>query len=344
MSKNIFNKTLIIGLGLIGGSFAKALRKHNLSLEIFACDLDEESLQAAKDQNVINGEILLSNDLSSFDFIVIATPLSSYKEIFSQIAKTVSKGAVVIDLGSLKNLVSGTIPQSLIDNFIGCHPIAGSQENGFDASDANLFAKRNFVICSKAEKSKLITDLVLEIGAKPIFMEAKQHDEIYALVSHLPQFISFLTKEVSIQNIKEEFFKNAFRLNESAPEIWDDIFKLNQNSLEKFYINFFENLADIMEELDENGDVKFLISVDVKECPKFDEEFFNKNFAEIFFRAIIALSYLKIPQVKTYQEFAGKGFIDFISIVEILNIDSKKLQNLFEKNRAKIFKLFDLIS
>ena len=343
MSKNIFNKTLIIGLGLIGGSFAKALREHDISEEIFACDLNKESLLDAKSQKIIDGEFAIDSDLSGFDFIVIATPLSFYKEIFDKIKKTVSKRTIIIDLGSLKNF---NIPKELSNNFVGCHPIAGSQENGFEVSDVNLFLEKKFVICPQEENSKIIANLATRIGARVEFMEAKKHDEIYALVSHLPQFISFLTKEISPKNIKDNFFKNAFRLNDSAPEIWEDIFKMNQANLEKFYINFFENLAEIMEQLDDGKKIQDLSINNSSNLDliDFDEDYFIANFAEIFFRSIIVASYLQIPQIKTYQESAGKGFTDFTSIINILNYQPEKLQNLFEKNRAKIFKFFDLIS
>ncbi len=247
MSKIIFQKTLIVGLGLIGGSFAKALRQHKISAEIFAFDLDLESIDLAKNDGVINGGadnfLMLEH---TFDLIVIAAPLAAYEEIFAEISEAISPKTIVIDLGSLKNFITEILPKNLAQNFVACHPIAGSEKNGFENSDAQLFLGKKFVICPTAkndlEAVKKVENLAKEIGCSVELVDAKKHDEIYALVSHLPQFLSFLTKEFSPKNIKDEFFKTAFRLDDSDPEIWADIFELNDENMEKFYVEFFDAL------------------------------------------------------------------------------------------------------
>lgn len=323
----MFKKTLVIGLGLIGGSFAKALKKSDLSQEIFACDLDLETIDYAKNSGVIKDGFselsFFTEDLPSFDFIVIATPLSSYDEIFFELKNT---NSLVIDLGSIKNLDLEFYPK----NFVPCHPIAGSEKDGFENAKEDLFLGKKFFFC---KQHRDVVEMIKKIGAIPEFIEPKKHDEIFALVSHLPQFLSFLTAEFSPKKITDDFFKKAFRLDDSDPEIWSDIIAMNEENLEKFYDKFFVNL-------EKNIEPKF-IEKSPKHHQDFDLEFFEKNFASIFFRALIAKSFVEIPEIKSYQNHAGSGFKDFTSIISIFDFDPKKLENLFAQNRGKILKFFN---
>jgi len=333
----LFQKTLIIGLGLIGGSFAKALKNANASKEIFAHDFDEESMDLAKADGIVQDFPSLEENLSEFDFIVLATPLSAYEEIFDEISGRISPKAIIIDLGSIKNLKIKNLPK----NFIPCHPIAGSEKAGFENSTADLFHDKKFIICPEGvDKNSLekLENVIKKIGAKAEFLEAKKHDEIYALLSHLPQFISFLTKEFSPKNIQDEFFKTAFRLDDSDPEIWSDIFELNEKNLEKFYLKFFDELENNIQSLE-----KILVK-NSSNLPKFDEKFFEENFAAIFFRVLVVASYLEITEIKSFQNYAGSGFRDFTSIISLLNVDQKKLSDLIQKNRKQILKIFNSIS
>ncbi len=337
MSEKNFQKTLIIGLGLIGGSFAKALRQHKISERIYAYDLNPESLEAAIKSKIIDDFVMLDEDLSDFDFIVFATPLSTYEKIAKEIVKKISSNIVIIDLGSIKQI---NLKKLFKSNFIPCHPIAGSEKVGFENSDAQLFSEKKFIICPENcdEKSlKKVSELVKIIGAIPEFLEAKKHDEIYALVSHLPQFLSFLTKDFSPKKISNDFFKTAFRLDNSDAEMWSDIFKLNEKNLEKFYFEFFDNLEE---------NIKSLPSFEWRRSEKMPNNLadLESNFAAIFFRALVVKSYLEISQIANFQNYAGTGFRDFTSIVAVLNYDPQILQKLIEKNRSQILKFFNSLS
>ncbi len=328
----------MIGLGLIGGSFARALRKKNISAEIAACDLDEENLRNALDEGIIDEILNLDETWPKLDFIVLSTPIGAYDKIIKKISHKIHNDTIIIDLGSVKNLKIN------LNNFVACHPIAGSQNNGFENSTAELFLEKKFIICpDKSTKDKEIISIVenvaKKIGCNVDFIDSRAHDEIYALVSHLPQFLSFLTKEFSPANIKDEFFAKAFRLDNSSPELWLDIFKINEKNIEKFYTVMFENLEESISKLSGSD-----FSINQSEEINFDTEFFENNFAPIFFRALIALSYLEIPEIKTYQSYVGTGFLDFTSIIKVLNYDQNKLAELIKINRAKIIKIFDLIS
>lgn len=345
MLEKKFNKTLIIGLGLIGGSFARACHKYGVSDQIYAFDTDKNSLDLALDEKIIDGVSDLENNLQSFDFIVIASPLKTYDKIFKQLGKSASDQAIIIDLGSLKEFATKQIPQNLKANFVPCHPIAGLEKSGFKNSVADLFLDKKFIICkekSSQDAVEKVAKVINKIGASVEFLEAKQHDKIYSLVSHLPQFLSFLTKEFSPENSTNEFFKTAFRLDNSSPEIWSDIFNLNQKNLEEYYLEFFDNL----EKLQKNPELAFNEALSKTQHDENDEikKFLIDNFASVFFRVLVVVSYLKIKDLKNFKNYSGSGFRDFTSIIEILNYDKNFLRDLIKKNQQNISKLLQSIS
>jgi prephenate dehydrogenase len=341
-----FNKALIIGLGLLGGSIAKALKKYHLAHEIWANDNNLSSIELAKSQKIINGYYLLDDNLNDFDLIILCSPLNTYQNIFTKISNKINPQATFFDIGSIKNFKFKNIPK----NFVGCHPIAGAEHSGYTNSQDNLFYKNKFIICDNSVKDnvKIIDFIIRTIEAEPLYLDSHQHDKIYSLVSHLPQFLSFLTKEFSAKNIDDDFFKTAFRLDNSNPEIWEDIFKFNQNNLSLYYEKLFINIADLIEDL-ENFNIKdheILIDKFIKNS-SFNNSSFNyleKNFNWIFFRFLLALSLIKIPELNTLQDYIGKGFIDFTSILAIKNFDQQKFNNLVFKNRSNIINLFNKIS
>lgn len=346
LKKIPFKNVLIIGLGLIGGSLAKVLNHQKLAQNIWANDSDLHNIELAKNEKIINGYYLLDDNIEIFDLIILCSPLKSYQDIFNKISSRINPQTIIFDIGSLKNFKLKNIPK----NFIGCHPIAGSELKGFINSSENLFTNKNFIICDEKTKAnvQIIESLIQQIGSKPIYINSSKHDEIFALVSHLPQFLSFLTSEFSGKNIDNDFFKTAFRLDKSNPEIWEDIFKLNQKNLELFYEKFFNNFVDLIEDL-KNFDIKKHYELIDKFSTKnlLDEStslYLEKNFSWIFFRFLMAISLLKIPEIKTYESYAGKGFIDFISVINIYNFPQDKFNILVKENNHQIINLFNQIS
>ena len=345
-----YKKTLIIGLGLLGGSIAKAFKKYNISQSIYAFDIDIDAVELAKEQKIIDNITLLDDDLNDFDLIAICVPLNQYQQIFTKIHAKINPQTLIFDIGSVKDFKFKNIPQK----FVPSHPIAGSAESGFENSNEDLFLNKKFLICKNqnniSEAQKLF-EIAKQINAIPDFIEAKNHDEIYALVSHLPQFLSFLCTEFSLKKIDNDFFKNAFRLDDSNPEIWKDIFDLNQKYLQIFYEEFFENLENYIENLKNFKiektleDKDFLGFIDDKIIfENSTEQFFEKNFDVIFFRFLIILSFLKINKINSFKNYGGLGFKDFISIINIVKFDQAKINFLLEKNYTKITNFFKNIS
>jgi len=284
----------------MGGSIAKSFKKHDISQNIWAFDIDSEALDLAQQENIIAGAVDLNGNLDEFDLIVICAPLNKYQQIFSKINAKINKNALIFDIGSIKDFKFKDIPL----NFVPTHPIAGSAESGFENSHEDLFFNKKFLIChnkNDEKKSQEVFEIATKIKALPDFIDSKKHDEIYALVSHLPQFLSFLCAEFSLKNVENNFFKKAFRLDNSNPEIWKDIFDLNQQYLQIFYEELFENLENYIENL-KNFKIE-QVTKDKDFQGFFDdkiifenstEHFFEKNFDVIFFRFLIILSFLKV--------------------------------------------------
>ncbi len=348
MTNFIFNKTLLIGLGVIGGSMAKSLKKYELSKEIFAFDEDYSAIETAKQQKIIDDFALLDETIRDFDLIIIATPLISYQQIFKKISPFLSQKNLVIDLGSIKDF--SRLSLKLPINFIACHPIAGSHQSGFEFSSSELFANKKFIIChSKNSLSdvKKIQEMVNKIKGEVHFLEAKKHDEIFALTSHLPQFLSFLTKEFSPKKLDDIFLQQSFRLDNSSGDIWSDIFKFNENNIEKYYEEFFSNLTEDIDNLTSfNYDYckELAVSYKISSPDLIEENIFNNNFAAIFFRFLIVINYLKINDLKNNLQYCGSGFHDFISLIALCNLDVEKIKFFVKKDLTKIQKLYHAIS
>ena len=253
-------KIVIIGLGLIGGSIARALSDRGLSSQIWAVGRDAEGLQYAQDNGVIAG---YSTELESIctdaDLIVIAVPGLSVAPIMQGLATLVKDDCVITDVASVKQSTLdaaekafGKIPSNLVPG----HPIAGSEKSGFRAAQADLFLQRRVILTPAAETSEmalgLVNSLWRELGAEVLEMPVRHHDEILAATSHLPHLLAFvLVDSLSQQGSSDEIFRFAAggfrdftRIATSDPDMWRDIFLSNADALCAILEEFQTDLAE----------------------------------------------------------------------------------------------------
>lgn len=347
-------KILIIGLGMIGGSFAKSLKESLSKVQIFAFDKNKDSVLEAKNSKIIKDFAEIDKNIENFDLIVLASPLQTYAEIFKQITRFNVENSIIIDLGSVKNFIFDLIDAKKTPNFIACHPIAGKEKSGFENSEKDLFRGKKFIICKSEANSdenlKLVSEIAKKIGSNSEFMDSKEHDEIFALTSHLPQFLSFLTRDFQPNSLnKSAFLQKSFRLNFSNPEIWSEIFKLNEQNIEKYYVELFDNMINLIEIL-ENDDFDNLLTQiaenDIKNGENIDiSELNEKNICEkLLFRLIIVASYLQISDFEKSQKYASTGFNDFTLIMNMLKLPEDLLIKSFKRNKKAILELFNKIS
>lgn len=242
----------IIGVGLIGGSIALGLKKrlgNKISISGLCGDL--KRAQSAQDRGMIDH--IISADLSipeNTQLIIIGTHISTTISILDKLIDIPLK-CPVIDIGSTKLFIQKYIQSKLKNklNFIGTHPMAGSEMNGFENSDPFLFRSKPWIICpdknSKLDDIDMIKNLVTELGAIPVIMDAKKHDEIAAWSSHIFLAISSIligacVKEPDWDRISEMAstgFRDTTRLGSHDPAMITDIFSTNKlnilNSLKK---------------------------------------------------------------------------------------------------------------
>ncbi|MFT6077758.1 MAG: prephenate dehydrogenase [Myxococcota bacterium] len=299
-SEFLFKNIIVIGLGLMGGSIAKACRKYGASEHILGFDIDEKQSDFALENKIIDG-IYDFSQLSDNDLIIICSSLLSYENILQDIKVKITSQTLIIDIGSLQEFssnVSTEILQEKSKNFIACHPIAGSEKSGVQNSDADLFLDKKTIISSSAINDKNSIDKIQhfwkKIGSKTEFIDSKKHDKIFALVSHLPQFLAFLAKE-DFQNCDDEILNRHFRLQNSNLQIWQEIFHLNRDYIE-YYLQFYLKNID-------------------KILGAFKEEEYQGLRSR---RSILVSCLLNIPDIKNFQKYAGSGFKDFTAIQNTL--------------------------
>jgi prephenate dehydrogenase len=269
MKKEIlFNKVVIVGGGLMGASLVGAMRKSMVAKKVqvlvhkeeYVKCLEEEGIEASADIDEIG---------AGTDLFIIATPISAFVEVFQSIAKYCNGQTIVVDLGSVKEEVCTMAKENLpiIDNYVGCHPIAGSEVSGVGAYVDDLYVGRKLIITSDKGSPAVmkIARMWQDLGMQIFYLGLEEHDLIYGYVSHLVQRISFNfkkqieAKDLSIDKLRDEIdsdhFKKFTRLCYSSPTMWSDIFKYNDKAISGVQNLFFTHLRSMNNMVMEN---KFL--------------------------------------------------------------------------------------
>tara|TARA_Y100000590_G_scaffold211214_1_gene239311 strand:- start:43 stop:960 length:918 start_codon:yes stop_codon:yes gene_type:complete len=274
MSKLNFEKTLIIGMGLIGSSIARAIDKYNISSKIYILDNKESVIKKCSDLKFLEDAKTDIKDFSTqFDLIVISSPLSSYREIFLSLDNFVLKKTLITDVGSTKvSVIKDYIEvcKNNLINFIPSHPIAGLEKSGPEYGFAELFENRYCILTphkTNEESLNKIKEFWNLLGMKIEIMNAEHHDRVLAMTSHLPQLIAYsiiFTANELEDHIKDEVIKYSAgglrdfsRLAGSDPIMWRDIYSKNKDSVIEMLGRFTEDLTTLQKAI-RNNDVKFL--------------------------------------------------------------------------------------
>ena len=282
----MFDTISIIGCGLIGSSILRAIKSKNLAKEIKVFDHSKEVTTYLKKENICTN---ISNDISqcvdNSDLIIIATPLSSYKEIILSIKDNLKKNVILTDTGSVKKEVMKIIHNiNLTDvHWIPSHPIAGTEESGPRAGQAEMFENRWCVISppknSAEEPVKSLKALWEAIGSKVKIMTPEEHDKILSLTSHLPHAIAYNIVRTVMEvedKLKQDVIqysagglRDFTRIAASNPLMWKDIFLDNSENVIKGIDSFIEKLNELKKAVnDKNGDKLYQIFNSTKEIRK----------------------------------------------------------------------------
>jgi len=259
MSRKIY----IIGVGLIGGSFALEIKKIFPDSNIIGIDNSKENLDQAINLGIVDtiGSI---DDITTPFMILIAIPVKSIINILPNVLDKSTQDTIVIDFGSTKNSICKSVMNHKNrSNFLAAHPIAGTEFSGPNAAHYGLFENKNIIICEHEKSNDNIINTALEIFSKMkmivSYMDSISHDKHIAYVSHLSHLSSFMLgktvmdEEESEKNIFDmagSGFESTVRLAKSSPKMWTDIFDDNKANVIKSlsdYINNLELIKDLIE-------------------------------------------------------------------------------------------------
>lgn len=257
MEDGFFSTVSIVGVGLIGGSLALALKEKKVVEHIKGFGRNESRLKKAKELNIIDSYSTSLKDMAEAEMLVLATPVGNFIPIIKEIGKYLKKKTVVIDVGSVKGSLVYEIEKILPEgvSFVGVHPIAGSDKTGFEYARKDLFVNSRVIITptENTDKDALdkVSNLWSKIGATVELMDPYEHDRVYALVSHLPHLASFCLVQAvaeadnTLLKYAGSGFKDTTRIAKSSPELWSDIFLMNSENILNFLEIYMQKLVEI---------------------------------------------------------------------------------------------------
>ena len=269
------NSIVIIGLGLMGGSVAKALKNKNPEILISAFDHNDSALDLALDVGIIDKKISTLEEINKLepkdaDIIIIAVPVIESLKVFDAINGLFNSDITITDTASAKSLISDHLEENYSSptNIILSHPMAGSHNTGVGYADEAMFNNKKVLITElqnpKDHCLQLVTNLWESLGAAVFKIDPIKHDEIMSYASHLPHVISYAVLNSIMKNPNENIttfsaggLKDFVRIGGSDPKMWTDIFISNKDSILKA-INAYKNSLDELSELLEADNEKSL--------------------------------------------------------------------------------------
>lgn len=255
----------VIGMGLIGGSLAGALR----STGAHVCGYDQAANRAAVAAQrglVDRTASTIAAAVSDVDLVIVAVPVLAIVELLPAIDAATPPDAVLLDVGSVKVPVidaMARLPGAI--RAIGGHPLAGDERSGPEAAEPTLFAGKSFVLCpsphTSPETVNLATTFILSLNAEPLVIGAEEHDQVLARTSHLPQFVSTalaMMLHAGDERLSGPGLRDMTRLAGSDPTMWRDIALANRQYLLQTLRDFVQQIDILMEliESEESGAVE----------------------------------------------------------------------------------------
>ena len=269
-----FEAIAIVGLGLIGGSVAKAVRSLGLARQIFGYDNNEEYHKEIKSSKLADYlSDVPDKKLAQAELVLLAVPVKSFKEVLPNILTNISSKAILTDTGSVKSplLKMMCSPKYKKIRFVGGHPIAGSENFGPAAAKQDLFYGKR---CILTPEEKTENDVILvvrrfweSLGAKVSEMDSESHDQMFASVSHLPHILAYACIQAISNTDSQEALghsgaglKDFSRIASSSPQMWADIFLENQKNLLP-RISAFNEVLSALEKTIKKNDKRKLVEL-----------------------------------------------------------------------------------
>ena len=264
-----------IGLGLIGGSIAKAIRQYFPESDITAFDKNRETLALATAEGVINTAVtVIDENFRGCDYLFLCAPVIYNSAYLSQVKPFLSANTILTDVGSVKTSIhEEVIRLGLEENFIGGHPMAGSEKSGFANAKAHLIENAYYILTPSArvapEKVKSYRQLAESLKALPVVLDYREHDKITGTISHLPHIIASTlvnfvhdtdTRDGMMKALAAGGFKDITRIASSSPVMWQQICLKNRDNISRILENYIQALGRAKELVDQS-DEKALYSM-----------------------------------------------------------------------------------
>jgi len=269
----VINKLCIVGIGLIGGSLARALRVAGYAHEIVGYGRSVGNLQQAVELGVIDrAEVSLTDAVRHVDMVVLAVPVGCMAEILGEVGPALADRAVVTDVGSVKGSVIAAARGALgkrFARFVPGHPLAGTEQSGVAASQADLFQGRRVILSPEPETDADATASVRAMweaaGAEVATLSAVDHDRILAVSSHLPHMLAYCLMDMVVRHDDHRAilecaaggFRDSTRIAGSDPVMWRDICLANRDALLVALRQYHDDLGALAAAI-EKGDGKWL--------------------------------------------------------------------------------------
>ena len=290
MNNNI-KSILIIGLGLIGGSIAKAAKEKGIT--VYAFDIDSNIVDKAFEKKIIDykisnfDEVTESKMDSSVDLIIISVTPTKTLEVINSIKELWNTKITITETSSVKN----HLIFKNINNIVFSHPIAGSDKSGIDNSDANLFTYKKNIICKSSNTDQFHLDRLKSFWENALMMNVaemsiKEHDQIFAITSHLPHLLAYALIDsirlsgINISDNAGAGLKEFIRLSGSNPEMWRDILEINSINIIKSLASMQISINNLLELLTKSKEIPSILShsdllkEELEEIKKFKEDNF----------------------------------------------------------------------
>jgi len=270
--KQIAKNCVIVGVGLIGGSLGKAIKKKGLARHVIGVGRSQKSLgQALRNHSIDEASLNLEEAVSNADLVILATPVSSIIPFAKRIARKIPPKCVVSDVASVKGEIVAACAPLFQGRFVGGHPMAGSEKNGVQYANEKLF---NNSVCILTKGSNIkqfakrkVASLWQGVGASVHWLEPKEHDQITASISHFPHLVAsllVLSQRKTSPNVANLLsfsgggFRDMTRIAASHPELWRDIFFANKKEVIQMINHFSGLLKDWKKDMSQNKKNKIL--------------------------------------------------------------------------------------
>ena len=265
----MINKITIIGVGLIGGSLARAIKERNLAKVVFGYGRDQARLKGAQKLNIIDQfSTSIEEAIVGAEIIVVATPVGTFQSILGEIEPLITENVIITDVGSTKSDIVNIVHNVLkvkSNCFIPAHPIAGKERSGFEVSDSMLFDGKKVIITPQENNSsdsiQVIEEMWKGVGAEVDFMSAESHDNLLGMTSHLPHMLAFsLVNYLVNQNPTASIyagggFKDFSRIASGDAIMWRDICLQNKDQIISHLKGYQSTLNDLLQAIgDENSE------------------------------------------------------------------------------------------